>query len=163
MKYFYILIALAFLASCGAKDVVNTDTPTQEDEVIETTLDEIESELEDLLNVEEDESETAEAEAPSEGDDARVAEETTVESKVVKLDAAYTNPAGPVDMTIEYSLDSEGKIEAIEVAATTYDLTGFNESAQKVIGMTVEDAANEVITGGSLTDPAFSAAMKNAQ
>ena len=157
MKYFYILIALAFLASCGAKDVVNTDTPTQEDEVIEATLDEIESELEDLLNVEEDESETAETEAEA------PAEETAMESKVVKLDAAYTNPAGPVDMTIEYSLDSEGKIETIEVAATTYDLTDFNTSAQKVIGMTVEDAANEVITGGSLTDPAFSAAMKNVR
>lgn len=178
MKYFYILLALVFLASCGAKAPAETKVePKAEDAAMEQTINEVEEELLDLLEDDDAEAETAEnPEESMEKEDAMMekddvmeetteapAEEEAMESKVVKLSAPYTNPAGEVDMAIEYSLDSEGKIEAISVSATTYDLTDFNTSAQKVIGMTVEDAANEVITGGSLTDPAFSAALKNVR
>jgi len=63
-------------------------------------------------------------------------------------------------MTIEYSLDTDGKIETINVSATTYDITGFNTAAQVVIGKTIEEAKEASIAGGSLTNSAFKDALK---
>lgn len=161
MKYFYILLTLAFLASCGTASVTPTDsveTPSNEEvnEIVETTLDELDAELSEL-----DTSDIGEGQKVEE-DTTDTASEEVMEAKVVKLDAPYTNPAGPVDMTVEYTLDSAGNIETIEVSATTYDLTGFNEGIQQVVGMTLADAASYA-TGSSLTGPAFSAALKGAQ
>lgn len=173
MKYFYILLTLAFLASCGSAAVTPSETndeveapiTAEVNEIIESTLDELNGELGDLdtSSIGEDEESDTDETAWEAMDDTVTANEEVMEAKVVKLEAPYTNPAGPVDMEIEYSLDSDGLIETIEVSATTYDLTDFNASAQKVIGLSLADAADIVVTGGSLTDPAFSAALKEAQ
>jgi len=168
MKAFYAIFLLVFLASCGSDAVVETATPkAPEATVIEQTVDDIESELDDMPE------EVMEDTAP---DDSSIQDETIVEdeaiveeeetamedSKVELLSAPYTNPAGPVDMQIEYSLDSDGNIASIDVSATTYDLTQFNQGAQAVIGMTPAEASEYTFSGSSLTGPAFNDAMKSA-
>lgn len=176
MKYFYVLLALVFLASCVAKSPVTPATPITPAEetneaAMEATVDEVEEELLGLLDddtsseeVSDDDAMEKNGDAMMEKSDDEASEEAMEETaKVIELSAPYVNPQGNVDMTIEYTLDADDKIDSINVSATTYDLTDFNNSAQKVIGMTVEEASNEVITGGSLTDPAFSDALKNAQ
>jgi len=40
--------------------------------------------------------------------------------KVVELSTTYTNPAGLVNMSISYSLDSDGKISEISVTSPDY-------------------------------------------
>jgi hypothetical protein len=156
MKHFCILLALVFLVSCGAATVteneVNTSEAPQSIVAEEAAVDDIESELENISEGEHDDGH----------DDDHSHDDESEESKVMLLDAPYTNPAGAVDMQIEYSLDADWNIEEIEVSATTYDLTQFNEGIQKVIGMNLEDAS-KVVTGSSLTDASFQAALKGAQ
>ena len=82
-------------------------------------------------------------------------------SKTVTLDAPYNNPKWLVDMKLNYSLDSDGKIESIAVSATTYKGLGdFNDEIQSLIGSSLEEAA-EYKSGSSLTAPAFKAAIKS--
>ena len=139
MKYFYALLAVVILASCTSEDKNTTEVENNTDTAaVEQTVSDIDDEV---SNIDENEGET-------------------MEDKVVKLDAPYKNPKTDVDMTIEYTLDSEDKIASIDVAATTYDLTEFNEAAQVVIGKTVEEAKETAIAGWSLTNEAFKAALK---
>ncbi|MDD2908001.1 MAG: hypothetical protein PHH98_05145 [Candidatus Gracilibacteria bacterium] len=134
MKYLYILIVTIFLASCGASVEENKITTTDEN-TTEVTND-INSEVNSLDEQNED------------------------TSKVTKIEANYTNPAGPVDMVISYSLDSEGKIETIDLSATTFDLTEYNKSAQVLVGKTIDEAKITGIAGASLLNEAFKNALK---
>lgn len=161
MKAFYVVFFLVFLASCGSEAVVETATLETPKAAVEQTVEDMEAEMDDMPE-EIMEDETVE-EASVEDDEASQDNETTVgESKVEVLSAPYTNPAGLVDMQIEYSLDNDGNIASIDVSATTYDLTQFNQGAQAVIGMTPEEAADYTFSGSSLTGPAFNDAMKSA-
>jgi len=46
-------------------------------------------------------------------------------------------------MVINYTLSDTGIIETIEVTATTYDLTEFNEEVKtQLVGKTIEEAKN---------------------
>ena len=132
---------LVFLASCTKAPV---ETPTQsgdtapvaqEEQVDEALVNDIVSEVENLG--------------------------TTAENEVITLDGAYSNPAGPVDMKIDYSVDANGVIQTINVSASTYDLSPFNQSAQELVGKTLTDAESFYVAGGSLTSDAFTTAIKN--
>lgn len=144
MKAFYVVLLLVFLASCGSE--VNVETPS--DPVVQETT----QEMNDAL-----------AELPEE---IEVSTDTSVQqwddAKIVQLAAPYTNPKWPVDMQIEYSLDEQGNIESINVFATSYDLTNFNQSIQSVIGMSVEEASDYYVSGSSLTTPAYQEALKSS-
>jgi hypothetical protein len=153
MKYFYTLVLIVLLASCTDKSTINennqtenNDTQTEIQDTTEKTSQDIESELSKIEVSENDEVESNQNEVN--------------ENKVVKLDAKYTNPETDVDMTIEYSIDDEGKISTINVSATTYDLTGYNNAVQVVIGKTIEEAKDISIAGSSLSSAAFKNALK---
>jgi hypothetical protein len=124
MKAFYAIFLLVFLASCGTDVAVETTTPTQT--VTEQTTQELDLEATQI---------------PEE-----IVEEDVVESKVVKLDAPYKNPQTTVDMEIEYTLNANEEIETIEVSATTFDISGFNDAVQKVVGMTLEEASDTYVS-----------------
>lgn len=153
MKTFYILLLLVFLASCGSENEVAV-LPDIEIPVIEKSspieiveIDEALSELpEEIIDIMEEENSDTSTEIS--------------ESKVVILDTPYVNPKGEVDMMIEYALDSEDKIETIDVSATSYDLSDFNASIQAVIGMSVEEASEYYVSGSSLTTAAYQDALK---
>ncbi|MDD3793504.1 MAG: hypothetical protein PHI37_01715 [Candidatus Gracilibacteria bacterium] len=138
MKYLYLLVLSVFLVSCGAKAPEQT-TDLDVENITNEVVSEINSELETIENV------------PT----------TNTNSDVMKIDAKYNNPAGEVDMTIDYTLSENGTIETIEVSATTYDLTEFNEEVKnQLIGKTIEEAKTANIAGGSLTTEAFKKALK---
>jgi len=111
------------------------DEVSESEQVSTTTSDEVVAQTELLDNLEED---------------------TT---KTVTLDAAYSNPKGPVDMKINYTLSADGTIDTIAVSATTYDVAEFNSAIQSLVWKTLEDAANYK-TGSSLTGDAFKSAIK---
>ena len=143
MKYLYTILAVMILASCTNTEKETTEVETSDKSTaVERTVSDIDDEISNI-----DENETSN-------------DEDLVDNKVVKLDAPYKNPKVDVDMTIEYTLDSENKIETINVAATTYDLTKFNDAAQVVVGKTIEEAKEATIAGWSLTNEAFKAALK---
>jgi len=121
MKFLPILMLLALLASCGANDVQEAPIANVK-EVIEAPIKTEQPPVtpEDTIEVEQKKN-----------------EEPPVE---VAEGADYTNPNGAVDMVISYSLDSEWKIQEISTAATTYDLSQFNDAVQEVNGKTVEEA-----------------------
>lgn len=144
MKAFYALFLLVFLASCGA-NVDETAVSPSEPSVEETSA--------------EIDAETMEIPEEVMMDDTAMTES---DSKVEVLDAAYTNPKWPVDMEIEYALNENGVIESIDVSATSYDLSGFNDAVQSVVGMTLEEASDTYISGSSLTSAAFNSALKSA-
>ena len=152
MKTFCIVITLAFLVSCWESVVV--DTPIQEPTVEEQeTVTEIEGALDELIETTQD----------AEVDEGSAMEPQASDwEEIVLLDATYTNPKGSVDMTIEYELGVNDIIENINVSATTYDLTGFNDSIQSVVGMTLEEASDTYISGSSLTSAAFNNALKKS-
>lgn len=132
MKYLYLLILTVFIASCGAKV---DETTVVQDEATSEVVAEINNEVETL-------------------------NETNTESNVIKLDAKYTNPAGEVDMVINYTLNEDGTIATINTTATTYDLSQFNEAIQTLVGKTIEEAKSAEIAWGSLTTEAFKNALK---
>lgn len=138
MKYLYLLVLSVFLVSCGAKAPEQT-TDLDVENITNEVVSEINSELETIENV------------PT----------TNTNSDVMKIDAKYNNPAWEVDMTIDYTLSENGTIETIEVSATTYDLTEFNEEVKnQLIGKTIEEAKTANIAWGSLTTEAFKKALK---
>ena len=152
MKAFCISLALVFLVSCGESTVV--DAPIQEPSIAEQeTVTEIEGALDELIETTQD----------AEVDEGSAMEPQASDwEEIVLLDATYTNPKGSVDMTIEYELGVNDIIENINVSATTYDLTGFNDSIQSVVGMTLEEASDTYISGSSLTSAAFNNALKKS-
>ncbi|NVP17826.1 hypothetical protein HUU51_03850 [Candidatus Gracilibacteria bacterium] len=136
MKYLYLLVLSVFLVSCGAKAPEIT-TEVDVENITNEVVSEINSELE------------------------TIEDEMVPVKDIVKIDATYTNPAGEVDMVINYTLSDTGVIETIEVSATTYDLTEFNEEVKsQLVGKTIEEAKNTEVAGGSLTTEAFKKALK---
>lgn len=81
MKYLYLLIVTIFIASCGTK--IEEDKIVSEDQNTIEVTNEIDNEVKNL----------------------DVTFDDTL-TKMTKLDAKYTNPAGDVNMVINYSLDS---------------------------------------------------------
>lgn len=144
MKAFYVVFLLVFLASCGSEAVVETATPETPDAAMEQTVEDMETEMNNMPE------EVSNDEAAS------------LESQVQVLDAGYTNPKGPVDMQVEYTLADDQTIESIEVSATTYNVSEFNNEIQNVVGMTLEEASDTYISGSSLTSAAFNNAIKSA-
>lgn len=142
MKYFYILFALAFLASCSTAET-EVSPEVSNTTVEQTTLNELDSEMSELPSEESVEN-----------------TDISASSEIQILQAPYTNPAGPVDMQVAYTLDTAGKIEAIDISATTYDLSQYNEAMQSVVGMTLAEASEYSVSGSSLTGAAFRAAVK---
>lgn len=138
MKYLYLILAITLLASCGVESKSEIETATV-DEVVELT--EIEDSLSTLDNLVEN------------------------NSKTEKLSTVYDNDKVSVEMDVEYTLDSEWKISAINISASNYDLSEFNDNAQGVlIGKTL-DQASEVtaISGSSLTTTAFTNLLKESK
>lgn len=136
MKYLYLIILTVFITSCWAQIQEESKIVVEDQNTIEVT-NEINNEISNLDVTFEDNS-----------------------TKITKLDAKYTNPAGEVDMVISYSLDSEWKIDTIDVSATTYDLKDFNTAAQVLVGKTIDEAKDTEIAGWSLTTHAFKDALK---
>lgn len=176
MKVFYALFLLVFLASCTTTTVEDTsdtqsNTITIETETEDTdTPDEAMETDEEIANTEESEEEMDDTETMDSDLETEVSADIdvetdmldeVVENEVITLDASYTNPKGPVDMTVTYSLDENDVIESIEVSATTYDVSGFNAEAQSLIGQDISAAESFYVAGGSLTSEAFTAAIKN--
>jgi len=152
MKAFYVVVLLIFLASCGVDQAVEEAPVTSEvveqaQEEVDAAVEELPEEVQEFIeenNSEEEISQSAES------------------SEVVVLDATYTNPKTEVDMEIEYQLDSDGNIADITVAATTYDLSGFNTEIQsQVIWKSLEEASEVYVSGSSLTSAAYNDAMKS--
>ena len=178
MKAFYTLIALMFLASCGAeapaKDIVATPDVVQETvadidqatEALPDTQEVVDDLIEEVNSVPLTEEDTIEEVIPEEIEEAWETEDRATEeqaaTKVVELSTTYNNPKMEVVMNIEYSVDSDDKISEISVTSPNYGgMPEFNTWAQGVIGMTVEEASEYVVAGSSLTTPAFQAALKN--
>ena len=135
MKYLYTIFLITFLASCtGTQDNLDTEIDLIPDATIKT-VDDIDSEI---SNLEADET----------------------ESKIVKIDATYTNPKLDVDMVVSYSLSEDNTIETIGISATNWDLSEYDTAAQVVIGKTLEEASETNITWSSLTNAAFKKALK---
>lgn len=179
MKVFYALFLLVFLASCTKSvedtntQAVDSDTNIEATEVMDTSDEPTEDDMmddEEDANTKESEEEMDDTEAMDNNLEAEVSADIdtetdmldeVVENEVVTLDASYTNPKGPVDMTVTYSLDENDVIESIEVSATTYDVSGFNAEAQSLVGQDISAAESFYVAGGSLTSEAFTAAIKN--
>lgn len=160
MKKFYILAGLLFLASCGQAEIqqnTTTQAPAIPETVVEQSIEvEVVNENEDELE-ENNEVDTPTAEINTKVDALEIATEDI--SKTVTLDAGYTNPRGPVDMAVTYSTNSAWVLTAINVVATSYDVSSFNDEIQSLVGSTLEDAA-EYTSGSSLTGYAFNQAVK---
>lgn len=141
MKYLVALFAILALASCGTKTEEKTTTNTGSNGTKTST-----SMTNTWLN-EEIEMMTG---------------STMDESKVVKLEAPYENPKAKVDMTIAYELDSEGKVTKMDVSATTFDISAFEEKVEKeAIGKSLEEVSKIFVSGSSLTSEAFQKAIKS--
>lgn len=144
MKAFYAVFLLVFLASCWSESVVEAPISETPDSAVEQTVDDIETEMNDM---------------PEEISNDETA---STESEVQVLDAGYTNPKGSVDMEVEYTLAEDDTIASIGVTASTYDVSGFNGAIQDVVGMTIEEASDTYVSGSSLTSAAFNNALKSA-
>ncbi len=135
MKILSILFLVALLASCGT-----TTTPEQTQPVVEDQTNEMENNMSEFDNEEMD------------------------EDKMETIEYSYTNPAQEVNMVIDYSLNSEDKIESINVSATNWDKLGDFDAAVKsnVIGLTLEEATQmPTVSGASITSEAFKEAIKS--
>lgn len=135
MKILSILFLVALLASCGT-----TTTPEQTQPVVEDQANEMENNMWEFDNEEMD------------------------ENKMETIEYSYTNPAQEVNMVIDYSLNSEDKIESINVSATNWDKLGDFDAAVKsnVIGLTLEEATQmPTVSGASITSEAFKEAIKS--
>lgn len=164
MKKFYVIMLLVFLSSCGTN---NSQEPTAPEETEQNQVQEQPEDLsgqgqwdqsyEDMM-AQEDEvaSETAQ-----DIEDEMDSMEESPENEVMTLDANYNNPNGEVDMKVNLELSQDDTIESIEVTATTYDVTDFNDAAQDLIGKDVAEAEEFYASGSSLTSDAFTKAIKN--
>ncbi len=135
MKILSILFLITLLASCGT-----TTTPEQAPPVVEDQASEMDNNMSEFDNEEMD------------------------ENKMETIEYSYTNPAQEVNMVIDYSLDSEGKIDSINVSATNWDKLGDFDTAVKsnVIGLTLEEASEmSTVSGASITSEAFKEALKS--
>ena len=155
MKTFFILLSLAFLASCTAEAPSDEVSATPEVTVQEQTLSDIDEATANLPDTQEVVDELL-----SEVDE--IANDES-EATVVELSTTYRNPTMEVIMDIEYSLDTEGKISEISLTSPNFEwISRYNDGVQPVIWMTVEQASEYVISGSSYATPAFQAALKES-
>ncbi len=138
MKNIYILILFVFLASCTNQETANENMENN------NTNEQIENEMENSFSW-----------------DNQNSNEDTTNNKVEKLDASYKNPKTEVDMVINYSLNENNTIESINVNATTFDVSEFNEKIQYLVWEDIEEAEDVYISGSSLTSEAFVDTIKN--
>lgn len=187
MKAFCVLISLIFLASCGS-EVITEEVNSPDISAVEQTVDNIEEVIDVLpeedIELTSDENTTLD-DVPEE--DTAVAPETDsselpeldtiaepepeessrdqawVSPKVVELSTTYQNPKMEVIMDIEYAVAEDGTISEISVTSPNYQgMPEFNTWVQAVVWMTVAEASDYVVSGSSLTTPAYQAAMKNS-
>ncbi|MGB2110848.1 MAG: FMN-binding protein [Patescibacteria group bacterium] len=136
MKILSVLFLVTLLASCGT----TSTTPEQTQPIIEDQASEMDNNMSEFDNEEMD------------------------ENKMETIEYSYTNPAQEVNMVIDYSLNSEDKIESINVSATNWDKLGDFDAAVKsnVIGLTLEEASEmPTVSGASITSEAFKEAIKS--
>ena len=139
MKYLISVLAIALLASCGAK---NTETkPTNSG--TSSTNTEINKELDSMTG-----SQTSDKGAAN-------------SDKVVKFNADYKAPSWNVTMNVSYELDDSGKIKTIDIQSSA-NFKWFDEKAEKeLLGKTIEEASKLYISGASLASNAFKKAIKS--
>ncbi len=166
MKHIYIMIILLLLSSCTDKwEEMKTKKEKRSQKVINqiSKQEEIESKNNDkklekeIKNLEQQEQKAAN-QIKNELKKLDINQEN--KSKTVKIDAPYKNPKLEVDMKIEYSLDSQNKIEKINISATNDNLVWVNKQAQALIWKTIEEAKQAYFAGSSLTSEAFRNAIK---
>jgi len=147
MKLLPIIVLLAVLASCGAQ---TPETETTQDPINEITIP-VDDELPDDMSNDMDEMEI--------DTDTESGDQTSMNNEVIQIDSAYRNPAGPVDMVVAMEV-RDGIIQTIEANATTYDVSGFSEKLQTLVGSTVAEAESFYAAGSSLASEAFNNAVK---
>lgn len=159
MKTFYSLVLLVFLVSCWTEAPIDQNPETSN--VQQEVAAEIDQTVESLPDPKQEVDELLEqVDEIAEEDDSSSQVQS---SEVVELSTTYTNPAMEVVMNIEYSLDSEDKISEISVTSPNYPgMPDFNAWVQPVVGMTVQEASEYVVSGSSLTTPVFQEALKNS-
>lgn len=147
MKLLPIIALLAVLASCGAQ--------TPETDVVAEPMDEITVPVDDeLLDDMSNDMDEMEVDTDMESSD-----QTSMNNEVIEIDSAYRNPAWPVDMVVAMEV-RDGIIQTIEANATTYDVSGFNDQLQTLVGSTVVEAESFYAAGSSLASEAFNNAVK---
>jgi len=87
-------------------------------------------------------------------------DQTAMNNEVIEVDAAYRNPAGAVDMVVAMEVQ-DGVIQSITASATTYDVSGFSDKLQTLVGSTVDQAESFYAAGSSLASEAFNNAVKS--
>ncbi len=171
MKSFFAILLIVFLASCGSQTSINQEknppeilTPSEEnlareyeeqesddqtwDSMSPETQEAIDSVVSDLINTE--------SSIPPR-------QELTEEfiPQTIEKTTSYNNPKWKVDMNISYVLWEDGTIQSLSVTSPNYrGMKNFNKQVQAVIGMTEQEASEFYVSGSSLTNPAFQAAMK---
>ena len=164
MKKFYIIMLLVFLTSCGTN---SSQEPTASEETEQNQVQEQPENLsgqgqwdqsyEDMM----DQEDEVASETAQDIEDEMDSMEESAQNEVMTLDATYNNPNGEVDMKVNLELSQDDTIESLEVTATTYDVTDFNDAAQDLIGKDVSEAEEFYASGSSLTSDAFTKAIKN--
>ena len=164
MKYIYMLMVVLVLASCVKNTEIEVENnidniKTENEQVEDKELEEVIEELDDVMN--EDVEDEVINDIDSEIEAIEENNEVVVETnKVIKLETKYSNPKQEVEMEISYSLNTEWKIETINVTSSNWDLSDFNNGVQVVVWMTLEEASEASVAGASLTSAAFKSALK---
>ena len=171
MKYLSIIMLTFILASCWTSNKTEEITATWKttteinnavsdldiDDIEEEILEDIENtlSLEDTWSIENTNTGTTESTWSIEN----------INDKVTKLDAKFSNPEKEVDMVIDYSLDENNLIKTINVSASNWDLSKFNDAAQAVIWKSLSWASetNISISWASLTTVAFKKTLKEVK
>lgn len=145
-------------------NVIESDT--SDTEVVQDAEEIIDDLIDQVVGSDNETEETADLESPNEEiQEIEVGDESEEQAsvKVVELSTTYTNPQVEVVMNIEYSLDENDTISAIELSSPNYQgMARYNELIQWVIGLSVEEASEFAIAGSSLATPAYQAAMKKS-
>ena len=140
MKYLVSILAIAMLASCGAKNTDTTKTTTNT-----STNNEINQEIKSM-------SWTTNSGSTSTW--------TTSDSKVSKLDASYKNPRWKeIKVTVNYELEN-GKLKNVSIDSSE-DYNDFKAKATKELeGKTLQEASKLYVSGASLASDGVKKAFK---
>ncbi len=162
-KYFAVLLALAFLASCGAKTEV-IETPAESGALEWQELlgeKELFNEIEKIADEVENTTGSGVNETPI--------DETEAEANAIQtLTQTYTSPGGEETVAFTIHMD-DSQIEKVEVVGTSNNdiskarIQAFADAINTTIsGKTLAEAKSiGVIGGSSLTTGAFKEALKS--
>jgi len=152
------------LASCVKNTEIEVDNnvdniKTENEQVENKELEKVVEELDDVINdnIDNEVMNDIDSEMEAIEENKEVVVET---NNVIKLETKYNNPQQEVEMEISYSLNTEWKIETINVTSNNWDLSDFNNGVQVVVWMTLEEASEASVAGASLTSAAFKSALK---